>query len=63
MVHHCVSVQSGVPVAAKFVSRSLVGPDAVMREVNVVHNLRHAAVVRPSSFYETDAAYVIVMPL
>jgi len=63
VVRHCVDEQSGASVAAKFVSRSLVGLDAVMTEVNIMRNLRHVGLIHPRCVYETDTAYVIVMPL
>jgi len=55
--------QTGASIAAKFVSRALLSLDAVMAEVNIIHNLRHSALIQPTSVYETKTAYVIVMPL
>ena len=63
VVRQCVSGQSGGNVAAKFISRSLSSLDAVKTEVNVMRNLRHATLVHPKSVYETDTAYVVIMPL
>ena len=63
MVRRCINEQSGDSVAAKFVSRSLVSHDAVVTELNMLHNLRHGGLVQPKCVYETDTAYVIVMPL
>lgn len=63
MVRQCVDQQSGSTVAAKFISRSMVTPDAVMAEVNIMHNLRHAGLVLPTCVCETDAAFIIVLPL
>ena len=63
VVRRCLDEQTGASVAAKFVSRSLQSLDTVMAEVNMLRNLRHAALIQPKSLYETDAAYVIVMPL
>ena len=63
MVRQCIDEQSCASVAAKFISRSLVSLDAVMTEVNTMRNLRHAGLIQPKCVYETDAAYIIVMPL
>lgn len=63
MVRKCVDEQLQADVAAKFVSRSLVSLDAVMTEVNIMRNLRHAGLIQPKCVYETDTAYIIVMPL
>lgn len=63
MVRRCVDEQSCASVAAKFVNRSLVSLDAVMTEVNIMRNTRHAGLVQPKCVYETDTAYVVVMPL
>jgi len=63
VVRQCIDEQTGASVAAKFVSRSLVSLDAVMTEVNVMRNLRHVGLIQPKCVYETDTAYVIVMPL
>ena len=63
MVRQCTDEQSGSNVAAKFLSRSLVSLDAVMTEVGMTRNLRHVALVQPKCVYETDTAYVVVMPL
>ena len=63
MVQRYVDGQSGASVAAKLIGRSVSSLDAVMTEVNMVRNLRHVGLVHPHSVYETDTAYIIVMPL
>jgi len=63
VVRRCVDQQSGADVAAKFISRSLISVNAIMTEVNILRNARHAGLVLPKCVYETDTACIIIMPL
>jgi len=56
-------VQTGAVVAAKSINKTLLGPEAIMTEVNIMKNLKHPVLIQPTQLYETNGAYVIMMPL
>jgi len=54
---------SGQEVAAKMVSKRLVGRADAAMECNFLLGLQHSALLQPLSLYETATSHVIILPL
>ena len=62
-VKRCVQKDSGLHLAAKFITKTQESKDEVMREIEMMNLLHHKRVIQLFDAYETKKEMIIVMEL
>jgi triple functional domain protein len=63
IVRRCVDTRTAAEVAAKCINKNLTTRNSVITEVSVMRKLKHPSLVQPLHLYDSNNAYVVILPI